>query len=496
MKKNNFFVKFLIKINLLINILLKKNLNKLNTINFFNITRSNKIIKIFVALIILFLVYLAVPAIYNKAEIKNELRNQLENKLSLKFNLSKNFKYSFFPRPNFTFQNSTISIDQNTISKIKDLKIYVSLNNLFSLKNIRINNLILKNSNFDLTSKTQYFFIKLLDQNFKDFNFRIQDSNVFYKNKDNKVLFINKIVKMKYYYDTKELKNFVTSKNEVFNLPYTLKLNKNKSENKIFLKLNLDFIKLKIENEIDYNDSIKKGFAKLITKQNKSKIIYEIDKDYFIFDFFDKSNKKFFFYKGEFNFKPFYSSIQGKTKEIDIISLFNSNDLILQLLKTKIFYNKNLNFDLNIHAEKIKSYKNLGNFSLYSKITEGLIDIDNTNLSWKNDVDLKITESLIYIKDGELILDGKIDINIKNSDTIFAFLQTPKKYRAEIKDITLKFNYNFDQKILYLNQIKIDNELNMNVSKNIKNLIFKNNSLQNIIYLKDKFNNILKAYAG
>ena len=496
MRKHNFFVKFLIKINLSTNILLKKYLNKLNTINFSNITRSNKIIKIFVALIILFLSYVAIPNIYDEAEIKNELKDQLENRLGLNFNLSNNFEYSFFPRPNFTFQNTTILADQNTVSTIKKLKIYVSLNNLFSLKNIKIYDLILINSNFDLNRENYNFFIKLLDQNFEDIILRVQDSNIFYKNKNNEVLFINKIIKMKYYYDINESKNFISSENEIFNLPYSLELKKNKDKNKISSKLNLNFLKLKIENEIDYKDNTKKGFAILTERHNKNNITYEFDKDYLIFNFFDKANNQNFFLKGKFNFKPFFSIIQGNTKDINITSLFNPNSSLLQLIKTKIFYNKNINFDLNIHADKIDNYHNFTNFLLNSKITEGLIDFDNTKFSWKNDADFKISESLLYIKEGELILDGQIDLDIKNSDTVYKFLQTPKAYRSEIKDIVLKFNYNFDQKILNLNGIKIDNELNIIVNKSINSLVFKNSRLQNIIYLKNKLNSAIKAYAG
>ena len=97
MSKHNYFVTFLKKINLLINNLLKKNLNKLNFNNFSNIARSNNFFFIFVALIILFALYVSIPNIYTKAEIHRELKNQLLEKFNLNFKFSQNLKYKFLP---------------------------------------------------------------------------------------------------------------------------------------------------------------------------------------------------------------------------------------------------------------------------------------------------------------------------------------------------------------------------------------------------------------
>ena len=72
-------------------------------------------------------------------------------------------------------------------------------------------------------------------------------------------MFINKILDLKYFYDSKELKNIALSKNEVFNLPYSIKLFHNLNERKYYSKLNLDFFKIQIENIITYREDIKNG---------------------------------------------------------------------------------------------------------------------------------------------------------------------------------------------------------------------------------------------
>ena len=93
MIKHNYFVKFLKKINLTINNLLKEYLNKLNFKKFSNLAQSNKFFLTFVALIILFVSYLSIPNIYTKAKIHTELKKQLLEKFNLNFNLSPSLIY-------------------------------------------------------------------------------------------------------------------------------------------------------------------------------------------------------------------------------------------------------------------------------------------------------------------------------------------------------------------------------------------------------------------
>ena len=69
MSKPYFIVKFFKNINLFINKLLEKNLNKLNSKNLISIVKSNKIFVTSVALIILFLSYLSIPNIYSQIDI-------------------------------------------------------------------------------------------------------------------------------------------------------------------------------------------------------------------------------------------------------------------------------------------------------------------------------------------------------------------------------------------------------------------------------------------
>jgi hypothetical protein len=496
MNKHNNFVKFFKKINLSINSLLENYLNKLNFKNLSNIAGSNKILLIFVALIILFLSYLSIPHIYSKADIKRELENQLMNKFSLNFKFSDNINYKFFPRPHFIINSSTILNKNVEISKIEKLSIFVSLDGFFSLKNIIVNSAIIENTNFNLNKKSANFFLKLLNNDFSKSTFIIKDSNVFFQNAEEEVLFINKILNMKYFYDPKELKNIMDSENEIFNVPYNLISHRDKRNNKIFSKINFNFLKLQIENEFTYNDDLKEGSANIIFNQNKSKASYELSKDSFVFNYYDKLDKSKYFYRGRINFNPFDLAFRGNANSIDLSYFFSVNSPFVQLIKTEILNNQNLNIDLNINYKKFLQYQNFTEIFFNFKIQEGLIDIDNTNFKWMKYADFKISDSLIYLDKNQLILNAKLSIDIKNNNEIYKVLQISKNLRPKLEIIELNFNYNFDQQLVDFNDVKINGKIDENVTKILKKIIIKDNKLPNKIYFKNIIKDSIIAYVG
>ena len=253
---------------------------------------------------------------------------------------------------------------------------------------------------------------------------------------------------------------------------------------------------LRIENQLDYKSSLKKGFTKFYTNQNKIISKYEIKKNKLNFQIFDNLKDTSFSYTGEVNFIPFFSNLIGNIKKFDSLLFLQGNSLILQLLKTEILNNENLNFNMNINSDEIKNLQNFNRLIFNSKIYEGFIDIDNTSLLWKNNVNFKIINSLIYVNEGELMLSGKLNLIVDDYKKIYQFLLTPKNYRSEIKKINVNFVYNFDQKTLNLYNIEVDNKTNANVEILLNTLMFKNNKLQNKIYLKNMLNRAIKAYAG
>ena len=496
MSKTNFFVKHLKNINNFINNLLEKNLNKLNFKNLSFLFKNNKIILIFVALFVVFISYLLLPTFYNQNDVSKELKNKLQSKFDLNFKFSKNIKYNFFPKPHFIIRDPKIFYNEKEISKISKLKIFISFDDLFSLKNIEVRDLILENANFHLNTKNYNFFVELLNRSFQDGDIIINNSNVFFKHIEDEVLFITKIFKMKYYFDSKELKNIFYSENEIFNIPFSVESFFSEDNKKNLSTINLNLMKLNIENELIFENDKKVGKSKFNLNKIKRLVDYKIEKNSFDFHIFDKIDQPDVTYKGKFNFKPFYANLEGNSDEINLNYLFSSNAIVAQLLKTEIFNNKNIDFKLNINADSIYKNSNFKNIELNLKIQDGLIDTDRTKFEWRDIADFELMESLIFVRNGELVLDGKLKIKIKEFNKLYKFLLTPKNYRNKINQIDLNFTYNFDQKIAELKDIKIDNKINDNVNKILSNVILKKDDLQNKIYFKNLLNQAIKSYAG
>ena len=190
-----------------------------------------------------------IPTFYKQIDISRVLKNQIQKKFDLNFKFNKKIKYNFFPRPHFVTTESIIQNDIGQISRINKLIIYISLDNLFSLKKIEVKDLIFDNSNFYLNKNNYNFFLNLLNKNFKNGNLTLKNSNIFFRNTEDEVLFINKILKMKYFYNKKELKNMFYSENEIFNIPFSIESFFNENKNKFFYKINFNLMKIKIDNE-------------------------------------------------------------------------------------------------------------------------------------------------------------------------------------------------------------------------------------------------------
>jgi len=134
--------------------------------------------------------------------------------------------------------------------------------------------------------------------------------------------------------------------------------------------------------------------------------------------------------------------------------------------------------------------------SLQKNIREGLIDVNQTSINWLEIADIKISDSLILMNDSNLVLDGLVTIQINDFQEFYKSFQTPRNYRKEIKKIEFNLSYNFDQSTADLDDIRIDGVIDPNINKIFKELIFKNNKLQNRIYIKKLINQAMKFYVG
>ena len=448
------------------------------------------------ALIVLTFSYLSVPIFYDTSNLINNIKNQLYKNLNIHFSLSEEFSYSLFPKPNFTFQEIKFLYQDKKFASVDKMRIYISFSNLFASNDIRIKNINLDKVNFDLNKKNYDFFVNLLNNNFSNFNLEIENSNIFFRNIENEVLFINKIDQLKYYYDLKDNKNTFVAKNEIFNIPYTVEQKNYKDKKKILTKVNFDFLKLQVKNILNYKQIPKNGLIEFTYNKKKSEGAYQLNNNLFNFNYISKSQDNNFKYQGAINLIPFFSEISGDIDIINLYKLFNPDAILTQLFKSELLNNKNLNINGIINAEQIIPFRDLNNLVFKIRIVDSLLDISENKFSWLDYADFQIFDSLLYVRDNNLVLDGNISIDIHNSSEIYKFFQTPRNYRKKINKIKFNFIYNFDQKITILNNIEIDNLVNTDVNDILGQFISKDTILQNRIYFKSLINKAIKSYAG
>ena len=130
------------------------------------------------------------------------------------------------------------------------------------------------------------------------------------------------------------------------------------------------------------------------------------------------------------------------------------------------------------------------------KIQEGLVDIDQTKMTWKNIIVLELFNSLLFVKEGKLILDSNVEISINDSNELYQFLLTPKNLRKKINKVNVNFTYLFDEKNFNVKNIRIDGKTFEKSKYSFNDILLKENNLQNKIYLKNLLNKLIKNYSG
>ena len=500
MNKHSYLSKNLIKIRLYINSLIIKNSKKFNfSKKIETIIQSISAKRLFVAVfafILLTFSYLSIPFFYSKTKIQHEIKNQLLEIYNINFLFSDDMEYNFFPWPSYTFENVKILNDNIEKANLEKLKINLNIQNFFSLKDLQVKDIFIKDAKFEIYKNNVTFFLNILENDLSKSGIKILDSYIFFKDTEDEVLLINKINEMNYYYDPKQNENILIVQNEIFNIPYSLEILNNKKKEIIFSKIKINLFKFIMDASFDYSKKIKKGLINIVNNKDKSIINFNINENELIFRLLDQMNNENFDYNGKIYFKPFDLELIGNIQKFKLDNFKNPNSIFVQLLKTEIFNNQNLNITSTLRVKNILPYQKLINLLLNFKIKEGLIDIDNSKFNWSDFADFKISNSLIYLKDKTLVLDGTMDVDIKKYSEIYKFFQTPRNFRKEIKKLNFIFSYNFDEEIIDISNIKIDNQNNLEVSEILKKYVSQENVLKNRIYLKNLINRALKAYSG
>ena len=496
MSKDNQFAKKLTKQFLSINSLIESYFNSLNLFlqnlkkrKFIN---NNKVFLTFAVLLVLVLSYFSLPTFFDKNLIQSKIKNHISKKYNIDIKFNEEIIYTFFPKPHFSAKNVSIFRDTKNIANIKNFKILISVNNFFSFNNILVKDLILNKADFNLQIEDLSFFQDLLSLEPNENEILIKNSNIFFNNKDEEVLFINKIKSSKFFYDLKNFQNVFLSKNEIFNLPFKFSIKNDKFNKTIITNFNSKKIRLNVVNEINYYEETKKGILDIRLINKNTNLNYHLKKNSINFNNSNGDNS----YKGVIDFKPFYFFANFSYDGLSTKNLLNDNSILIDLIKTEIFNNKNLNANINFNLKDITNINELNNLILKIYIQEGELNFSDTSLMWKKDLKIFFKETFLNYDDNEIKFIGKIFLNFKNIDNFYKSFQIPKNSRKKIDKVDFDFIYNLEKKTFSFDNVRIDGVENKNLKKYLDKFNLSKKIISNKIAFKNFVNNFFNAYAG
>jgi len=495
MNKDNLFAKNFKKRFLSINNSLENFFNKIKPfilkIRKSKFDPNNKTFLIVGIIFLLIFVIFSIPSFYDKKIIESKIQNQILKKFNVETRFNEKISFSLLPKPHFITKNFSILSEGEEIAKVKKFKTYISNDEYFSFNNIEIRNLLFEKAEFNLNKNNINFFQKLLFTDPSRDIVEIKNSKIFYKNLKGDILFILKIFDSTYYYDYNKLENNLVSNNEVFNLPFTIETQNNYFKKRLSTIINSKKIRFTIENEIYYGDKIKEGNTDITLINKNTKFNYKINDDSLSYNSEDKD-----FYRGQMEFKPFYLSKKINYKNLNLKNFLANKNLLIELLKTQILNNENLNLDINLNVKNILNADQLNNLFLKVGIVEGYISLSDSTIMWNDNLKITLKESFVDTSDENINLLGKFILEFNKIEEFYSDYQIKKDNRKEIKKIEIDFLYNFGQNNLNFDNPKIDNEFNLNLEKFIEKFNKKENRHFNKITFKNFVNEFFNAYAG
>ncbi len=456
-----------------------------------NILANNRVFFSLSAVLILTLSYFLLPTLYNKDIAQVEIKNQILKKYNISIKFNEKIRYGLLPKPHYTSKNLSILNNDRDIGNVQNFKAFIDFGNLFFIENLEINDLVLNKTDFNLNKNDFLFFEKLLEMEPNENKIIFKKSNIFFKNLDDDLLFLNKIDNSKFYFDSYNLENVLVAKNEIFNIPYTINIKNNKFQKNFSINFNSKKIRLNIESNTNYESDLKKGKVDLLFVNNDESFFYEIDKNSLNFSSVDR--KKF---DGYFDFKPFYLEASFNYDGISAKDILKSDSILVELLKSEILNNQNLNVNIDLNVKDITNIDYLNDLKLKLNLDQGNITFSKSKIQWKNDLEINLKEGILNYNQDEIFLIGKLIINANNIGNFYKSFQIKKIHRKNIDKLELDFVYNFNKNKFNFDNVKIDNKTNVKLNQFLDRFNSTEKKFFNKISFKNFINDFFSNYEG
>tara|TARA_B100000989_G_scaffold113214_1_gene83148 strand:+ start:13951 stop:15321 length:1371 start_codon:yes stop_codon:yes gene_type:complete len=427
-----------------------------------NKIRENKIkfSLILISLGILFssLTILSLPSLFNFNKKALIIEKNFYKNFKLYLNTSGNISYKPFPKPHLLVENSKINLsktyENDGLLNIKNLKIYISLKDIYLRKLQNFSATEISDSNIELEVSE---IIELREHLYKKVNntIIINNSKFFLRNKNKEVILISPIKKI-----TNKINNKTKVKNlliegKVFGLNFRSDWKRNYNNPNTSLHT-IDFFNpnIEIKNKYIFENSEK---FKILTSISilQDKLEYSLNNDNGVINLFSPSDKKNinFKIKSIIKLNPFYfdGSLLIKKKKIEHIIDYILVNLLLY--DEDILGNINGNFLLKFQDINNKLLKN-GEISL--SINERKINFKKINFDLDKIGDL-VSQIDIIESQGSIKFYSKNQLNIKNHIEFAKRFQVSSKKVKKIEQINFDMEREVGKSDFILKNVKVNN---------------------------------------
>ena len=388
-------------------------------------------------------IFFSVPTFYDYEKYNQQIKNTINEEFNIKISDLEEISFKFIPSPHLLIKKTNLKIrenEKNYISELKNVKVFISIFDLYKNKKFVIKKMKVKKANIylnDLSFKNIIYNLKKNSVN----NLEIKNSTIFYKDTSEEVILISKIKNLDYKIDFINRKKIFNIRGNIFDADFDFKylldyefpnIQNIKLE---FTKPNLIFENKLIENK--NSDSNKKNGNLQISFLNHKNIInYQIEKRKLIFTKKDKKNSNFEL-DGYIDFEPFHFDLILDLKKLN---LNNLETLLYSVsLNEKLKYD-NLSGKLKINLIDFEN-KLIKNAFLDILFENNKLNLTHSNFNLDDFAKLKISE-VEYLEQNNQILQLKIMIEIDDFKKFNKFLFNFKKDKIKSKNVY--FIYQFD----------------------------------------------------
>ena len=444
--------------------------------------KTNKFIIAFLVIIFSFLSYLSIPALYEYDSLQKELSKKTLEEFNLNLSLSNEIKYHIFPSPNFTIYDNLLSFDENKIEKfgeLKKVKIFISIQNLFYQKKLKIREIKFYDSNFTINKQNfEYFnqYLKTKNSN----NIEIINSKVFFKNNENsETLSIATITSGNIKFDKKRNQKIFNSNGYIFNTNYSLELVQSLENIKLKnLILNFKDINLKIKNSLSLisNEKII-GLTDIDFLREKIKFKYDILGSKVTFETKKNSNLKL---SGVIDQSPFHFNIKISFSNVNFKSVMSVINKLKNYLNDNYLLNKNFNGKLLINFDKINGSKYLDNMEISASFINGKINLDDSKINLEKLGDIHLGQFNIFRKKNQIFIETKNTFTISNLAQFNRVIQLPKNKKKNIETIYFEIDKVLSTENFFIKKLVLNKNIDkskfekMDLSKNIESKNIEN----------------------